>query len=282
MRKNTAEPFCEINLDELRARASRTLSNSPRPFLKWAGSKRSLLCHIVESLPPNFRTYHEPFLGSGSLFFLLCPPRAVLSDACTELVEAFRAIRDDFGRVRKYLEPLKPQREIYYGIRENRSKGRFNGLYRVNSAGKFNVPFGLVKSENLVDWNNLRECSRALRRGGVSIQACDFERNLEDVQSGDLVYLDPPYVTGHNNNGFIDYNERLFSWADQLRLAKLAGELVARGAHVIVSNADHEEVVRLYPGFLVHSFERPSTLASSPLKRGRVSEVILSCLGARN
>jgi DNA adenine methylase len=279
----------EVNLGELRARAALALSTSPRPFLRWAGSKRALLSHIVEALPDRYGAYHEPFMGSASLFFLLRPPEAFLSDSCSELVETFAAVRDSPETILRYLALWMPGSEFFYHVRSNRSSGRYkraaefiylnktcwNGLYRVNSRGEFNVPYGLPKTDSIIDRANFRACATALSESNAEVQCRDFEVALEAVEAGDLVFLDPPYVTRHNDNGFVDYNEQLFSWADQLRLAKAAHELVERGAHVLVTNAFHSDVVDLYHGFNLMPINRSSTLASDPTKRSRVTEALL-------
>jgi DNA adenine methylase len=144
----------------------------------------------------------------------------------------------------------------------------------VNSEGRFNVPFGRPKTLNIVEPENLRACSSVLRGRDVRLAVRDFADALEGVQRGDLVYLDPPYVTRHNNNGFIDYNEKLFSWSDQERLARVAKKLVCRGAHVLVSNADHDDVIALFSDFQHVAFSRSSTLASDSTKRGKVQEAL--------
>jgi DNA adenine methylase len=273
----------------LEERAGRYLSAAPRPFLRWAGSKRSLLSRIVDVLPATFRRYHEPFLGSGSLFFLLQPHEAILSDACRELVETFMAVRDKPELVLRYIADLKIDREIFYAVRANRSNGRYkraaefiylnkacwNGLYRVNSKGDFNVPYGAPRSTNVVDPSNLCECASALSAPGVDLRQASFLESMSDVACGDLVFLDPPYVTGHNNNGFVDYNETLFSWEDQVEAAKAAVAAADRGAHVIVTNAYHDDVLALYPGFSVKPLSRASTLASNAAKRRRVEEAVI-------
>ncbi len=281
--------FESISLSDARDRAERPNASLPRPFLKWAGSKRHVLRHIVDLLPPTFRVYREPFLGSGALFFLLAPKRAALTDSCSDLIDTFTALRDNAGAVIRYLEPLKPDPGLFYGIRQRRSHGRvkraaefiylnktcWNGLYRVNGQGVFNVPYGAPKTDFVADPANLRACSDALRRSGVDLASCDFEKALANASAGDLVYLDPPYVTGHSNNGFLEYNETIFSWADQVRLAGIARRLREKGAHVIVSNANHSPVVALYKGFSVKTFDRSSTLASDVTKRRTVSEVLI-------
>jgi DNA adenine methylase len=286
---HSTDEFQTIELGALWSRVERPNSTTPRSFLRWAGSKRFILKHVINLLPSRFRTYREPFLGSGSLFFFLRPERAVLNDSCSELIETFSAIRDNVDAVIEYLRPLKRDKETFYHIRQNRSKGRFkraaefiylnktcwNGLYRVNSAGIFNVPFGSQKSDSIVDFNNLRECAASLGSPDITLQVCDFENSVKESNPGDLVYFDPPYVTGHNNNGFIAYNEVIFSWDDQKRLANIAKRLASKGVHVIVSNANHQEIVALYEGFAVKHFNRTSTLASDITKRRIVSEVLL-------
>jgi DNA adenine methylase len=277
----------------LEHRAAMSLSAVPRPFLRWAGSKRAHLHHLLDLLPGSFNTYWEPFLGSGALFFLLRPHRAVLSDACGPLVSTFRAVRDGPEAVLRQLGQPKVDKDSYYRLRAAQPPDRFgraaqfiylnktcwNGLYRVNSEGRFNVPYGRPKTDNIVEPANLRACSAALRREGVHLAVHDFAAALDGVGRGDLVYLDPPYVTRHNNNGFVDYNEKLFSWRDQERLARLANGLVRRGAHVLVSNADHDDVVALFAQFRHVPFSRSSTLASDATKRGQVREALFVAKG---
>lgn len=280
----------DLEIGELiQERARRVHSAEPRPFLKWAGSKRSVLANFLDILPEQFGTYWEPFVGSGSLFFLLQPESAVISDTCVPLIETYRAISDRVDLVMRYLAPLDVNKDTYYQVRGNPGVSRFkraaqfiylnktcwNGLYRVNSSGQFNVPYGAPKSNYVADEANLRSCSDALGRPGVNIIAGDFEDTVEPAVRGDFVFLDPPYVTGHNNNGFIDYNEVLFSWNDQIRLASLANRLAEKGVHVVVTNAYHPQVIELYEGFEVRRVLRSSTLASSALKRGRVEEAVL-------
>jgi DNA adenine methylase len=260
----------------------------PRPFLRWAGSKQRLLGQIMPFIPPTYGRYYEPFLGSGALFLALRPERASLSDFSEEVVGVWKAVRDNVEYLSDYLRPLKPDRMIFYDIRGGRTldyparaaeflylnKTCWNGLYRVNSRGEFNVPYGAPQSDFIFDEANLKLCADILKRPGITLTRCDFGQTLRSPRSGDLVFLDPPYVTKHNLNGFRDYNERLFSWADQERLAATARRLADRGVHVIVSNADHADVIALYDDFRLIQLERPSTLASNAAKRGRVTEAM--------
>ncbi|WP_194943598.1 Dam family site-specific DNA-(adenine-N6)-methyltransferase [Brevundimonas sp. SPF441] len=259
-----------------------------RPFLRWAGSKQRLLGQILPFIPTTYGRYYEPFLGSGALFLALQPDRASLSDFSPEVVGVWKAVRDNADYLGAYLRPLKPDKGIFYDIRANRAtdyperaaeflylnKTCWNGLYRVNKRGEFNVPYGAPQSDFIFDEGNLRACSTLLKRRGVTITRCDFGKTLSRPRAGDLVFLDPPYVTKHNLNGFRDYNEKLFSWSDQERLALTAKRLADRGVHVIISNADHADVVALYEGFRLVQLERPSTLASNASKRGRVTEAM--------
>jgi DNA adenine methylase len=280
----------ELDLDALAETAERTLSAVPRPFLRWAGSKQRLLSQLVPLLPSSYGRYYEPFLGGGSLFFLLQPKAATLSDSCADLIATYRAVAGDVERVLCGLAALDPLNEDqYYEVRRSRAADRYeraaefmylnragwNGLYRVNSRGEFNVPYGAPATSAIVDADHLRGCATLLRRSRVRIDTGDFEHSLLECKAGDFVFLDPPYVTGHNNNGFIDYNERLFSWADQVRLAKTAVALAKRGLKVMVTNANHQSVIDMYDGFEAWEIERSSTLAGDKSARGLVTETVL-------
>jgi DNA adenine methylase len=261
----------------------------PEPFLSWAGGKRRLLPAIVPHIPESFGRYHEPFLGGGSLFFALRPEHSFLNDVDMALVETFSAIRDDVEGVISHLRRWSYNRSDYYRIRDEYrprspaaraarfvylNKTCWNGLYRVNLNGHFNVPFGRRKTNSFLDVEQLRLASSALARAHLTHG--DFERAvLAQARSGDLVYFDPPYVTTHNNNGFIEYNAKLFTWNDQLRLAGLARSLVARGVAVAITNAAHSPLRRLYPGFRKYLLRRHSTIASGPAFRRPCEELLL-------
>ncbi|MEO1167752.1 MAG: Dam family site-specific DNA-(adenine-N6)-methyltransferase [Pseudomonadota bacterium] len=275
--KNTSRPL------------SRRFADKPRPFLKWAGSKQALLNQIIPNLPINYDRYFEPFLGGGALFLYEKPSHAKISDQSSDLVGVWCALRDDVEGVIHHLAELHPSRQKYYEIREERSADPikyaaefvylnhtcWNGLYRVNSKGKFNVPFGKPKTGFIFDEENLRLCAKLLQQKEITIANCDFRESVSDANNNDFVYFDPPYVTKHNNNGFRDWNETLFSWSDQVALSAEAKRLAGIGVSVIVSNADHEDIVELYPDFAVKRFERSSTLSSNAKFRGKVGEVLL-------
>jgi DNA adenine methylase len=257
-----------------------------QPFLKWPGGKRWLWKTLQALVPTNFNTYFEPFLGGGAIFFSLSPNAAVLSDINPELINAHAQIRDNVEAVIARLKRLSIDRESYRRIRAASfeshlsravrfiylSKTAFNGMYRVNRQGDFNVPFAGQLNRKLFDSRVLRVASQRLK--GCSLLAQDFSESLKAAKRGDLVYCDPPYTVLHNNNGFLRYNERLFSWSDQGRLAELARAAVGRGAFVLVSNAGTEHVRLLYQGFHTIPTQRASCVSASTTSRGQVSEFL--------
>jgi DNA adenine methylase len=222
------------------------------------------------------------------MFFFLGPKRAELSDASPALIDTYRCVRRDPEAVLRFLRPLRPTRASFDRIRRRKArtlseaagsfiflnKACWNGLYRVNSDGIFNVPYGWPKTDFVVDEDNLRRCSQLLRRRAVSLRCQDFEEIGDRVLGGDFVFLDPPYVTSHNMNGFVDWNESLFCWQDQIRLARMARRFVARGANVLITNAAHADIRNLYKGFGYTEYERWSTLAGDLDSRRKTSEAI--------
>jgi DNA adenine methylase len=259
-----------------------------RPFLRWAGSKRRLLHHLIPYIPQKFNKYYEPFLGGGAMFFYLGPKRAEISDASAPLIDTYRAVKNNPTQILTFLRPLRPSKSKFREMREYNPRGDvgraaqfiflnkacWNGLYRVNSDGIFNVPYGWPRSNFIINEQNLLHCSRQLRRREVSIKKQDFGDIEERVNEGDFVFLDPPYVTSHNMNGFIDWNECLFSWEDQVRLASMARRLIKKNANVLITNANHSDLEALYSGFGKAVFRRFSSLASDTSRRGTTSEAI--------
>jgi DNA adenine methylase len=262
------------------------------PFLRWAGSKRSHVDKIRACMPESFTRYFEPFVGSGALFFALRPEVAFLGDTLSPLIETFVAVRDHPSEVFDEISKWPVDRDTFYHLRAHQpeskieraarfiylNKTAWNGLYRVNRKGGFNVPYGLPKSSRIVTREQLLLSSSIL--ANASLAAQDFEITLQGAGEGDLVFIDPPYVTSHKDNGFLEYNEKLFTWDDQVRLAELSRSLVEAGASVVVTNADHPSIRALYSEFEITEFWRSSTLAGSAKHRRRVSELILSGEGA--
>jgi DNA adenine methylase len=261
------------------------------PLLKWAGGKRNLLNSILPLVPATFKRYYEPFLGGGALFFALEPEEAFLSDKNADLIHAYAQVRDRPDVVISALRRLKNSERDYYNIRSTtpRSDGAraarfiylitlaFNGIYRVNLNGEFNVPYGYKKHLDPCDDEGIRRASVLLAKAVIRDQ--DFEESLVGAKKGDLVYLDPPYTVAHGNNGFVKYNAKIFSWEDQLRLARVANDLAAKGCTVIVSNADHSSIRKLYRDFATTIIERNSIIAASSEFRSRVTERIFHAGG---
>lgn len=260
-----------------------------KPFISWAGSKRRLISQILPHMPMHFNRYIEPFLGGGSLFLKVGPQNAILNDACVPLIETWKAIQTDPAGVYREATRRSLNKTNYYEARSERggsnleqagrflylNKGAFNGLYRVNLRGEFNVPWGAPKSPFICDFDNLLKVSASLSSEKVDLITGDFEPIIGFASTSDLLFIDPPYVTSHNNNGFIEYNENIFSWNDQIRLSIVAHQAVDRGATVLVTNANHSQVIDLYHGFERVILERASTLAAAKDRRGRTSEILL-------
>jgi DNA adenine methylase len=240
-------------------------ATSPSPFLKGAGGKRQLLPRILASVPARMRAYYEPFVGGGAVFFALVAAgrqfeRAVLGDANDELVRCYRAVQRDVEAVIGALRRHRYDRDHYYRVRERdparlSDAGRaarliylnrcgYNGLYRVNRAGRFNVPFGRYKDPVICDAPRLHAAARAL--AGVTLVHGDFERTLRGARSGDFVYLDPPYVPLSATYSFTAYAKTPFDGAAQARLARVLRELGARRVQALLSNSDCAETRALY------------------------------------
>lgn len=259
------------------------------PPLKWAGGKRWLASRGLP-IPEKFERYIEPFLGSGAVFFALAPTEAILSDLNAELIDVYRAIQADPALVRRYLaqHARRHSYDYYYELRRIRTRSIFtsaartlylnrtcwNGLYRVNQRGEFNVPIG-TKSSVLLPTDDFEKLSAALKR--VKFRVSDFRPILRLAKRGDFVFVDPPYTVAHNLNGFIKYNETLFSWEDQVHLRDEVEAAAARGAKVLVTNANHKSVVALYSEFRQTILKRRGVIAAANSSRGFVEELLVQC-----
>jgi DNA adenine methylase len=264
-----------------------------RPFLKWAGGKGRLLGQLLPRIPraydPARHVYFEPFVGGAAMFFGLRPRRAVLTDVNRELVDCYRAVRDDVEGVVRALGAHRYETAHYYRTREVEpaslvpaeraartiflNKTGYNGLYRVNKAGKFNVPIGRYTNPLVCDAANLRACSQALQ--GVKLEVRDFEDVLARARANDLVYFDPPYVPLSDTADFTAYAAGGFGVAEQERLASVFRELARRGVHAILSNSDTTAVRRLYAGFRIDRVLVARAINSRPSRRGKVGEVVV-------
>ncbi|MCC6201534.1 MAG: DNA adenine methylase [Gammaproteobacteria bacterium] len=269
----------------------------PRPFLKWAGGKRQLLpvlLRVVEQMAPSGR-YFEPFLGGGALFFALArdgrlPGAARLTDVNDHLITTYIGVRDAVDDVILLLrEHARRHDEAYfYAIRAAQpaaiperaarviylNQTCFNGLYRENSKGEFNTPFGRYAKPRILDERNLRSASVALQR--VDLRVADFAAATADVGQGDFVYFDPPYIPLSATSYFTAYSAAGFTLAQQARLATLARTLAARGAHVVVSNSASDGVYALYRDRHVYRVQARRNVNSDASRRGEVHEALIT------
>lgn len=256
------------------------------PLLKWPGGKRGLLKWLLPLVPESFESYYEPFFGSGALFFAITPSKGVVADNNPDLVNCYVQVRNHPDEVIDYLTKLKNTEEDYYRIRRETPLDdiekaarviylmslSFNGIYRLNLKGQFNVPYGHKTYLQPCNPERIRAASAAL--SPVDIICADFAESVAGAKEGDLVYIDPPYTVAHSNNGFLKYNSKIFSWDDQKRLATVVSKLAKRGCKVIISNANHSSILQLYPGFKKQLVERPSVIAASSEFRKQITECI--------
>lgn len=257
------------------------------PFLKWAGGKRWLVQSGQLQTPSHYERFIEPFLGGGAVFFSLEPERALLSDVNPELIELYEIVRDEPERLRTILEwhQEKHSTAHYYAIRNRRYRDKvwraartlylnrtcWNGLYRLNRKGEFNVPIG-TKTAILIE-ESFAEASALL--AGATLVCQDFEHTIGEAAEGDFLFVDPPYTAKHNLNGFLKYNESIFSWNDQMRLRDACLRAAERGAWVVVTNADHESLRALYDECALYTpLTRQSVLAANPVFRSRTTEAL--------
>ncbi|WP_276360581.1 Dam family site-specific DNA-(adenine-N6)-methyltransferase [Daejeonella sp. H1SJ63] len=261
-----------------------------KPFLRWAGGKSWLTKHIANFLPSKgFVKYHEPFVGGGSIYFHLHPNKAIISDLNEELIGTYLQVQNNIDQVIKELRQYENTEECYYQLRNTQVQSEvekaarfiflnqtsFNGIYRVNLKGEYNVPYG-YRNKDFLDEANLTAASLVLQ--GRKIVHNDFHSSLKAVGKGDLVFIDPPYTVTHNNNGFIKYNKKLFDLESQIRLSEYIDEIKDRGAYYILTNADHHEIERIFhkEGDQIFRMNRASLIGGKNAIRGQYSELIIT------
>lgn len=260
------------------------------PFLKWAGGKRWLIGAHLDLFPVDYNHYIEPFLGSGATFFTMNPAHAILSDSNEWLIETYKAIKKDWKRVVDYLRVHQRKHSLsyYYQVRDGEARNEFtraakliylnrtcwNGLFRVNRKGEFNVPIG-TKQKVILDSDDFENVSRRLRK--ARLLNCDFEVAINAACEGDFIYADPPYIVNHQNNGFVKYNNKLFTWSDQERLSEALFRAYRRGAKIILSNAMHYSIRSLYKDWCdVIILQRASVISGSNNGRGICKEYVIT------
>ncbi|QNA46748.1 Dam family site-specific DNA-(adenine-N6)-methyltransferase [Lacibacter sediminis] len=260
------------------------------PFLKWPGGKRWFVNNYCNLLPSSYNTYIEPFLGSGAVYFYLKPNKAILSDLNPDVIAVYGSIKTDFKFIKRSLQyhQRKHNEDYYYQVRKKKTISEcqqgskmlylnrtcFNGIYRVNQNGEFNVPIG-SKQAVLLDTDNFESISKLLQ--SADIFKSDFEVVIDKAKSGDFVFADPPYTVRHNLNGFIKYNEQLFSWEDQERLAAALLRAKNRGVKIVLTNANHSSIKELYEGlgFHLQVVSRYSSIAANGANRKQFEELVI-------
>ncbi len=268
-------------------------SYKARPFLKWAGGKTQILRELEKRIRLiDYRRYFEPFLGGGALFFFLQPSQSHLSDSNYELIDLYRSVRDDVEEIIHELKDYPNDENYFYKIRKINpndlnsiqraarfiylNKTCFNGLFRVNRAGNFNVPFGYYKKPVICDSETLKEASLALQKS--FLLEGDFEEILKDAGKGDLIYFDPPYEPLNKTSNFTSYTKKGFDLEEQKRLARTFEELDSRGCYLILSNSNTQNILDLYSRFKKYKREIYANRAINCKAdgRGKITEVIIT------
>jgi len=270
-----------------------------KPFLKWVGGKKQILPQIRQYIPKEYKRYFEPFIGGGALFFTLRPKIAHINDINKKLISAYRNIKNHPDKIIKCLENLQNEfykkndddRKIFFYEIRNKfndleddstektsfliflNKTCFNGMYRENSKGKFNVPFGRYKNPRILDEKNIIAVSKLLQE--VTITNDPFEKSVEGAKSEDFIYFDPPYhplsktsnFTGYSNGGFIE--------KDQEKLGEVFKELVGRGCYVLLSNSDTEFIRKIYKDYKIEVVSAARSINCKASGRGKINELLI-------
>lgn len=262
-----------------------------------AGGKRQLINAIEKYIPniDDINTYYEPFLGGGAVLFHLQPKKAVINDLNADLINTYEVIRDNVDELIEDLKKHKNTPEYYYEIRnwdrnsdfKNLSKIKkasrliylnktcYNKLFRVNSNGEFNTPFGYYKKPNIVNEDVLRAVSKYLNENDITLLNCDFEIALKDIKPGDFVYLDPPYYPLSNTSNFTSYTFDGFSENDHVRLKKLCDQLTKKGIKFLLSNSSAPFIIELYKDYKLEFVKARRSINSNGDGRGQVKEVLV-------
>ena len=274
--------------------------SEPKPFVKWVGGKRQLMEELENNFPKQFGTYHEPFLGGGAVMFNLLTKEPRLScnvsDFNSDLILAYVTIRDKLGKLIESLENHsknyhRDSVEYYYQVRKQEPKQQiekvsrllflnktcFNGLYRVNKKGQFNVPLGRYTNPNIVNKENLTAVNKILQSKKIKISCRDFEAVLHDVKNGDLIYFDPPYQPVSNTANFTSYTHRDFTEDDLERLADLGDQLNSKGCYVLLSNSNSKTVKDFFSKkyWKISSINVNRAINSNAQKRTGHKEIII-------
>lgn len=263
------------------------------PIVKWVGGKRQLMFELLKNMPKDYNRYFEPFIGGGALFFELQPNNAYISDMNEELINLYQVVRDNVDELITDLQKHDISKEYFMEIRnidrteeyQNWSDIKkasrfiylnrtcFNGMYRVNSKGEFNVPFGHYKNPRILDENNLINCSHLLQR--TEIKQADFSEILKKVKKGDFVYFDPPYVPLSETSSFTSYTKDGFDIDMQFKLRDVCDELHSMGVKFLLSNSDTKLVNELYENYDIKKVFASRQINANADGRGKITEVLV-------
>ena len=280
--------------------ASRIIANKPKPFVKWVGGKRQLLAQFrlrnlypPEKFNPKTGRYFEPFVGGGAVFFDLLPQKAFLSDLNNELVITYNVIKNDVENLISLLKKHKINKEYFLKIRAQNPKNLsdlniasrfiylnrtcFNGMYRVNSNGGFNVPFGKYTNPLICDEENLKKASKVLQN--VEIKKQDYKEVLKKAKKGDFIYFDPPYYPRNKTSSFTSYTSEAFLEKEQVELRDTFEKLHKKGCFVMLSNSDTPFINKIYTeikGARISKVSAGRAINSDASKRGKITEVLVT------
>lgn len=269
------------------------LKEETYPIVKWVGGKRQLMFELLKNMPKNYNRYFEPFIGGGALFFELQPYNAYISDMNEELINLYQVVRDNVDELIADLQKHDISKDYFMEIRNidrtdeyknwsyvkkasrfiylNRTC--FNGMYRVNSKGEFNVPFGHYKNPRILDENNLINCSNLLKK--TEIKHADFSKILKKVKKGDFVYFDPPYVPLSETSSFTSYTKDGFDIDMQFKLRDVCDELDSLGVKFLLSNSDTKLVNELYENYNIKKVFASRQINANADGRGKITEVLV-------
>lgn len=259
-------------------------------MLKWAGGKRWLISEYRHLFPTHVDRLIEPFAGSAAVFFELCPDTAILGDSNPWLIDTYVAVKRNWRKVYEYLERHHRlhSRGHYYKVRSEKPRSFYaqaanfiylnrtcwNGLYRLSRTGEFNVPIG-NRNSVIHDDDDFELFAERLQC--TSLLKQDFGSTIALARKGDVIYADPPYIAHHENNGFVEYNEHLFTWQDQIRLRDRLRSAAERGCAIIASNAYHASIKELYVDWAnLETLKRQSSISGAVSGRGACKEYLIT------
>ena len=265
------------------------------PFLKWVGGKRQLMPSIIKLIPKKINTYYEPFVGGGAVLFELQPNKAVINDLNDELINVYNVIKNNHEELIADLKTHKNESDYFYQIRsldrdENYkklssvkkasriiflNKTCYNGLYRVNSLGEFNSPFGRYINPNIVNEITLKAVSKYLNKNDIQIYNKDYDEIFDTIQEDSFVYIDPPYFPVSHSSNFTGYNQGGFDMYDQLRLKEFCDKLNLNGIKFLLSNSAATFILDLYKDYNINFVKANRFINSNAEKRGEIDELLI-------